>query len=55
MKEFLTTLTAMLLVIGVAMWITPARAHGHHGMDSLCRRDPVVFTQCDLCLIAHKK
>jgi hypothetical protein len=24
MKEFLTTLTAMLLVIGVAMWLTPA-------------------------------
>jgi hypothetical protein len=24
MTEFLTTLTAMLLVIGVAMWITPA-------------------------------
>jgi hypothetical protein len=23
MTEFLTTLTAMLLVIGVAMWITP--------------------------------
>jgi hypothetical protein len=25
MKEFLTTLTAMLLVIGVAMWLTPSR------------------------------
>ena len=25
MKEFLTILTAMLLVIGVAMWITPSR------------------------------
>jgi hypothetical protein len=24
MNEFLTTLTALLLVIGVAMWITPA-------------------------------
>jgi hypothetical protein len=23
MKEFLTTLTAMLLAIGVAMWLTP--------------------------------
>jgi hypothetical protein len=25
MTEFFTTLTAMLLVIGVAMWITPSR------------------------------
>ncbi len=24
MKEYLTTLTAMLLLIGAAMWITPA-------------------------------
>jgi hypothetical protein len=24
MKEFFTTLTAMLLVIGVAIWLTPA-------------------------------
>ena len=23
MKEFLTTLTAMLLLVGAAMWITP--------------------------------
>lgn len=25
MKEYLPTLTAMLLAIGVAMWITPVR------------------------------
>ncbi len=55
MKESLATLTAMLLVIWGRYVDHTHLARGHHGMDSLCRSDPVVFAQCDLCLIAHKK